>query len=80
MYFLRVYVKYYTGDHNLATSEVVTAFGCFIKYFVKCCSIPQSKPLVNAFNLMVQAQVDIHNVDSPPLLLVKNNLDQLNND
>ncbi len=28
------------GDHNFTTSEVVTAFGCFIKYCVRCCSIP----------------------------------------
>ncbi len=29
---------------------------------------------------MMQAQADLHNVDSPPLFLVKNNLHQLNND
>lgn len=67
------------GDHSLATSEVVTVFWHFIKYFVKCCSTPQSKPLVNAFNVMMQAQADLDNVGSSPMLLVKNKLDQLNN-
>ena len=61
------------SDHNSVLLDVISVFGHFIKYFVKCHSISNKKPLVNAFDILVQSQAEHNSVNFPPLLIVKNN-------
>ena len=42
------------GDHSLKTSDVTSAFGHYIRYYVKCCSIAKAQPVVNAFQILMQ--------------------------
>ena len=61
------------SDHNSVLLDVISVFGHFIKYFVKCHSISNKKSLVNAFDILVQSQAEHNSVNFPPLLIVKNN-------
>ena len=68
------------GDNTLTTYDVISLFGHYIKYYVKCCLVAESQPVVNAFEILMLAQSARNTVNLPQPLVIKNKLDQLTND
>ena len=67
------------GDNTLTTCDVISMFGHYLKYYVKCRLVTEAQPVVNAFEIIMQAQAARNLVNLPQPLVVKNKLDQLNN-